>query len=125
MDDQSGPIGADDAILHRERVSKSGGRADICGRTPGARRVFRWTYVSAVAGYVKMSTCRCAQSKQEDGELSRCSDADSGERQRAIRCGIKDVELGEEAGCNGESGATAIKSPQNLDALTLSSPKDE
>lgn len=60
MDDQSGPIGADDAILHRERVSKSGGRADICGRTPRAWLDFRWTCISAVAGDANMSTYRCA-----------------------------------------------------------------
>ena len=33
VNDQSGPIGAGDAMLHRERVSKPGGdRGDLCER---------------------------------------------------------------------------------------------
>ena len=57
VDDQSGPIGAGDAILHRERVSKSGGSGDIYGRTLWPWQVFRRARISAVAGYT-MSRCR-------------------------------------------------------------------
>lgn len=47
-----------------------------------------------------MSRCRRVDVPNRSKKMESFRDAvmlDSGERQRAIRCGIKDVELGEEA----------------------------